>query len=282
LNYFNVFFVIFFIVNIFVPKVFASTVKDNAPVVRLRHREDTRKTLNKLSPKILNAVGKLSYKKFKKNQRIKNLKLNCTANLISPISGEGSDIVLTAKHCLYDSVRTYSWRSQNDKNELIERTAKVIYEDKDMDWAILKLKSKINHKEIKPLIINKKAFNNKKFKNKEKEDYMVAGFSVDWLGNYGKKLTYEDKPNFIKINESKAHISSIGAVTYQGDSGGAIIFKGEENEGYLVGIMSYISGDKNLFKNEKGMFGNLKGNFLDFVNYDSFFSVIKSVFYSRL
>ena len=82
---FNYFLTIFVILNVFIPKLLAYQFKDNATVVRLRHEEDTRKSLDKKSPKVLNAVGKLSYKKLFKGSSInKNLKIDCTANLIAP------------------------------------------------------------------------------------------------------------------------------------------------------------------------------------------------------
>ena len=250
---FNVFLVSFIVLNIFIPKSSASQVKDNAPVIRLRHREDTRKNLNKESPSLLNAVGKLSYKRSKRNMEAiaKKISLNCTANLIAPIKGLGSDIILTAKHCLFKEIKRYTWVSQDKNNNKIKREGKVIYSDDNLDWAMIKLTKAVEYKDINPLIVNDEMFEKENFKKLEKENYLVAGFSIDWLGDYGKKLTYEDKPNFIEIKENKLHEGKIGAITYQGDSGGAIIYKNEKNEGYLVGIMSYIRGDKNLFKNEK-------------------------------
>jgi hypothetical protein len=109
----------------------ASAVKDNAPVVRLRHREDTRKSLDDSSPKVLNTIGKLNYKKHKKNADAiaKKIRLNCTANLIAPIKKMGSDIILTAKHCLFKEIKLYNWESQNSKGEKVRRKAKVHYID---------------------------------------------------------------------------------------------------------------------------------------------------------
>jgi glutamine cyclotransferase len=80
----------------------------------------------------------------------------------------------------------------------------------------------VRYEEIKPLLINEDTF---KMENFKKDNYIVGGFSVDYLGDYGKKLTYEDHISYIKTEDKKGEV---GALTYQGDSGGAIIYKGKE------------------------------------------------------
>jgi hypothetical protein len=75
------------------------------------------------------------------------------------------------------------------------------------------------------------------------------------------------------------YIGEIGAVTHQGDSGGAIMYKDEDDINYLVGVTSYIEKDDNTFIGSKGSIGSTTGHFVNFVNYDDFFSVFNKYFY---
>jgi hypothetical protein len=154
----------------------------------------------------------------------------------------------------------------------------LVHKEKSSDWAILKLTKSISYSEIKPLITNMEMGKNK-LKKSESESFTVAGFSVDWLGNYGKDLTYEENPLFVFTEDGDGHSGQIGAVTYQGDSGGAVIYEDENKSIYLIGIMSHIVKNKDLFKSSKGSFGNLTGHFISFVGYDKFFSILNKHFY---
>lgn len=253
----------------------ASNAKSNASTIEFQHDSDKRKIKSESSPLSLNAVGKLTHKR-KRDKRNK-VKLNCTASLIAPVTEMGSDIILTAKHCVSDDIITYKWIT-NNKDGKIERIAKVIYEDKENDWALLRLKEAVLYKDISPLLIDNSTFDNKNFKNEDPNDYIVAGFSVDWLGDYGKTLTYEDSPSYIDFSDNKNDgIGDVGAITHQGDSGGAIIYE-NDSVNYLVGIMSYIDSDKTLFKSANGTFGNLSGHFISLIKYESFYSVIATFF----
>ena len=92
--------------------------------------------------------------------------------------------------------------------------------------------------------------------------FFYAGYSMDYLGNYGKELTY-DNPKYVKLG-NKNGFGEVGSLTYQGDSGGAVIYNDEESDTqYIVGVMSYIQNNANAFKNEVNKFGNISGHFVD-------------------
>jgi hypothetical protein len=254
------------------------SLKDEVRLVEFQHKLDTRKIKSKSSPELLNAVGKLGYRRSKINSGSKikrNLKLDCTANLISQNDKKDSNIILTAKHCLFEGIRQYTWTSSTNSGEKITRRAKVVYQDKEEDWAILKLTKKIDYKDVNPLIVDKEKFKNANFEKEQASAFTVAGFSVDWLGSYGKHLTYEENPSFLCIGDGKNRMGEIGSITYQGDSGGAIIYEDDNESKYLVGIMSHIKNNDSLFKSAKGSLGNISGYFISFVDYDMFFSVLR-------
>lgn len=244
------------------------SIKKNAEIIKTRHRLDKRKVKNSSYSSSLDAVGKLTHYGRKRGSKTK---IDCSASLIAPDFEMGSDIVITANHCLSEDVISYKWLSKTQQGK-IERVGKVIYQDKENDWALINLNNPIDHNEIKPLIINYENIN-----ELTTEKITVAGFSMDWLGDYGKKLTYEDNPKYIKLSKTNSNIGKVGALTHQGDSGGAIIYQ-EEEQGYLVGVMSFISPDKNLFKSTKGTFGNLSGYFLDFFGNRGFHNIVQSYF----
>jgi hypothetical protein len=210
---------------------YASSAKRNASTIEFQHDSDKRKTKSESSPLSLNAVGKLTHKR--KRDRWNRVDLNCTASLIAPATEMGSDIILTAKHCVSDEIITYKWIT-NNKDGKIERVAKVIYEDKENDWSLLRLTDAVLYSDVNPLLIDDSTFDNKNFKNEDPNDYIVAGFSVDWLGDYGKTLTYEDSPSYIDFSDNKnGGIGDVGAITHRFDSGSAIIYE-NYSVNYLV------------------------------------------------
>jgi hypothetical protein len=256
-------------------------LKKETKLVEFQHEKDTRKVKSESSPKSLNAVGKLGFKKYLSRNKFKNkgMKLNCTANLIAPEGNIGSNLILTARHCLSDEITIYTWTSMDNNGNEVVRNAKLAHKEKSSDWAILKLSKSISHSKIKPLIAKNINFKEDNFKKSESESFTVAGFSMDWLGNYGKKLTYEENPVFVCTADGERHSGQIGAVTYQGDSGGAVIYEDENKSSYLVGIMSHIVKNKELFKSSKGSFGNITGHFVSFIGYETFFSILNKHFY---
>lgn len=236
--------------------LFTETIRLNR-----RHEFDDREVKNDLTPKYLNAIGSLGY--IDKNKRIKSRKnIECGGNLIALEKNIDSNLIITAEHCISHSINTYSWTSYNNKNEKVFRKGKLVLTDKKNDIAIIKLTKSISFKEIEPLILAKDI-------NIENENFTVAGYSVDSLGNYGKNLTYDIKPDYVKIFKNRG-IGEVGSITYQGDSGGAIIYNSiKDNTHYLIGIMSFIEKNKNIFKNEVGILGNLSGYFVDLINNES-------------
>ena len=255
-------------------------LKKETKLVEFRHVLDTRKVKLNHMPLHLNAVGKLDYNKRRAfdKAKVRFLKLNCTANLVAPSKDVQSDIILTSKHCL-SKERFYIWTSINRSGEKIRRRAKVIYKDEHVDWAILRLSSSVSSEDITPFIVSSEAFIHNNQKQNNLSLYMFAGFSIDWFGRYGKFLTYEENPSFIQVINPIKHIAEIGAITHQGDSGGAIIYKNEVNEWNIVGIMSRIKKDNNLFKSKKGTFGNITGHFVNLTGYSDFFLIFNDLFY---
>lgn len=242
------------------------------PRINRRHENDHREIKNELSPEYLNAIGSLGYMDEHEKYRSKKYKnIECGANLIATEKGIGSDVIITAEHCIFDTINTYTWTSFNNKNEKIFRTGKLFYKNKKADIAFIKLSRVVDYKDIKPLIIKDNI-------NFENDNFLVGGYSMDFLGNYGKKLTY-DSPEYVKLG-SKNGFGEVGSITYQGDSGGAVIYNDEKSDTqYIVGVMSYINNNANAFKNEVNKFGNISGHFVDFINYKPFFSFIKEAIF---
>lgn len=234
------------------------------------HELDHRKVKNKSSPMFLDSVGSLGYINSQIS-KLKNINIECSGILVSSQKNNNGNKILTSEHCLSDEhIETYTWLSQT-KNKRIFRKGKVIYRDKVNDLAIIKLKKSINYNDIKPLIFKP----NIKIKRK---NYLVAGYSIDFLGNYGKLLTY-DKPDYVHWG-IESGIGKIGSITYQGDSGGAVIFNDTEtNTQYIVWLISFIRKTNTVFLNEKNKYGNISGYFTDLINYQPSIQSLKDYFY---
>lgn len=237
-----------------------------------RHELDDREVKNENSPDYLNAIGSLGYvnDKYKvKSRKFQNIE--CGASLVSIEKNKDSNLIITASHCVLDNIKKYTWTTYDSKNEKVFRKGKLLFNDTDNDIALIKLTRRVSYKQISPLIISND------YKSLEEGHFAVAGFSVDSLGEYGKYLTYDETPNFITLGNEKKKNGEIGSITYQGDSGGAIIYNDKENNTqYLVGIMSFIAKNKTLFENEIGKFGNISGYFVDLINYESIYKNLLS------
>lgn len=242
------------------------------PRINRRHDNDDREVKNNLTPNYLNAVGSLGY--VNKHERLRSNKyqnIECGANLIALETNVDSNLIITAEHCIEDHIKKYTWSSFDSNNNKIFSEGNVIYKNKEADIAIIKLKKYIPHSKIKPLLLP----NNNITYIEKNTNYSVAGYSIDSLGNYGKNLTYDESPEFIKISNEKG-FGEVGSITYQGDSGGAVVYSEDGDNHYLVGIMSYIEKNKNAFTNEVGRFGNLSGHFVDLVNYEAIYGSLLS------
>ena len=236
------------------------------PRINRRHEHDDREVKNDLTPDYLNAVGSLGL--INKHERLRAKKyrnIECGANLIALDKNQDSNLVITAEHCIDPKFKEYSWTSFDNNNKKVFREGKLIYKNEETDIAIIKLKKQVSQEQIKPFVLS-----NNKIHNSE-GNYVVAGFSVDSLGNYGKNLTYDENPDYIKLSENG--FGEIGTITYQGDSGGAVVYNDPvDDTHYLVGVMSYIEKNKDIFINEVGKFGNVSGHFVDLVNYESIYN----------
>lgn len=242
------------------------------PRINRRHEKDHREIKTPLSPEYLNAIGSLGYVDEHEKLRSKRYKnIECGANLISTEKGVDSDVIITAEHCIFDTINTYTWTSYNNENEKIFRKGKLFYKNKKADIAFIELTQKVKYKDIKPLIIQDNI-------DIQSDNFLVGGYSMDYLGNYGKELTY-DSPKYVKLG-NKNGFGEVGSLTYQGDSGGAVIYNDEESDTqYIVGVMSYIQNNANAFKNEVNKFGNISGHFVDLINYKPFFNFIKEALF---
>ncbi len=228
------------------------------------------------SAKQFNAIGRLGFNRQGKSKRsMQYIKINCTANLVSLKRSSKSNLVVTAEHCLSNKVDKYVWSSLKNNGGKIKRNAKIVHRDDEFDWAILKLNRSVPEADIEPILLNENNINNIQLNDKS-TSIMVAGFSMDELGDYGQKLTYDLDPLLIGVDKEKedTHIGKVQSVIYQGDSGGPLIYR-SNGLNYLLGIISYIEKDANLLKTAKGKFGNTQGYFVNLVGYKNFFRIFR-------
>jgi hypothetical protein len=239
---------------------------------------DNRQILSEIQqPDVYRAVGKLSQViSFRAGTR--KAKVDCSATLIAPVEGIGSDTLVAAKHCLRDKQFRYRWVAQDSEGNTIKKTAKLVYEDPFFDWILLRFSAPVPFSAIRPMVANRDVVQlMSSVKNKAEDNTFVAGYSMDLLGNYGRKVTIDADPNALCMVMDKERMSYVGSVTVQGDSGGAVAWR-DGSQSYLLGVMGYIKKDSSAHQNDRGFWQNTSGYFVNMVDYAQFYDQLGRVF----
>jgi hypothetical protein len=132
---------------------------------------------------------------------------------------------------------------------------------KKLDISILRLRKTVKNEDIKPIYYDKNFTD--LYQLGKQNNYFVAGYSMDALGDYGNLLTFSKINENIKFFKNKEY-GKFQSITYEGNSGGALIYD-INNRQYIVGVVSFIKKDKYIFSNDKGFLGNINGYFTNLI-----------------
>lgn len=219
-------------------------------------KDDTRKIASTDAPQWTQAIGKLIIPTNLQKQKgsIYKQTQKCSATLVNFNDSEISKVIVTASHCISNfdkNAGTIKFLIKSAKGEMIQKFADIYMDsiyDKDRlqensDYAVLILSSGIPKKDIRPLLVPSKSFEDMK-RDYEYSFASLGGYSSD-IGKHGDIVSYDPKCELERHSITYAKSTCRG---YKGASGGPVVFNGsydkQKFDNYFVGVVSHFKNGK--------------------------------------
>jgi len=205
-------------------KVKSILTNKKTSITEIKIGNDSRKIFDKNSPNFLESYGKIITKN--KNDKVG---ATCTGNLVAYIDEDlfyddkvpkKNYFVTSASHCFNDMDLNKIYIHFNKKNgQKITRKLTLIVDNKEYDYAVLKMKHPISTVTITPIVISNEMY--QVYAELSLDNITAAGYSSDiYKGDNANNLTYDQNCKIIRVFEG---IIVTNCTMYPGASGGALV-----------------------------------------------------------